>query len=322
MKILFAGSPSIAIPCLLSLGKEHELVAVLTNPPSPQGRGKTLLPTAVARAAREAHGEGLPIFEFETLGSKERQMITLHKPDILVAFAYGKIFGPKFLSLFPWGGINVHPSLLPRHRGSSPIQQAILDGDSKTGVSVQRIALEMDTGDLLAVEEVPLHGRETAASLSELCAGIGARLCVDVLTTLERGEARSKPQIGEASYCRKILKEEGLLDWSRHTAELDRMIRAFDPWPGAFSFLKGQRLSILGAEPYGSRNTQDKSDALPNVAPGTIIGIDKARGILVRTGDGLMALTKLQLSGRKALSHKDFVNGLRNIEGLLLGNAP
>lgn len=319
MRVLFAGSPAIAVPSLESIAKEHRLAAVLCNPPSPQGRGKATLPTPVAQALPRLSAGAVPLFEYDKLGLVERQRIAELKPDILVAFAYGKLFGPKFLALFPKGGINIHPSLLPHHRGSSPIQQAILDGDKKTGVSVQRIALEMDSGELLAVEEINLGGRETSACLSERCALIGAKLCIDVLGAIEKGEETGWPQQGEATYCRKIKKEDGLIDWAKPARELDAMIRAFDPWPGSYTFIKGQRLNIIAAEPYTGTLPQAGGEALPNVPPGTIIGIDKACGIVVSTGRGTIALTRLQLSGRKALSYKDFANGLRDIVGLLLG---
>ena len=319
MRVLFAGSPAIAIPSLEAIAEEHELAAVLSNPPSPQGRGKEILPTPVAQAIPRISGGTVPLFEFEKLGPDERQRIADLKPDILVAFAYGKLFGPKFLALFPTGGINIHPSLLPRHRGSSPIQQAILDGDEKTGVSVQRIALKMDSGELLAVEEFSLDGRETAFLLSDRCASIGARLCIDVLGAIEKGRETSWPQRGEATYCRKIQKEDGLIDWTRPARALDAMIRAFDPWPGSYSFIKGQRLNILAAVPYPGNLAQIPGEALPNAPPGTIIGLDRASGIVVSTGKGFLALTRLQLSGRKALSYKDFANGLRDIDGLALG---
>ncbi len=319
MRVLFAGSPAIAVPTLEAIAREHELAAVLSNPPSPQGRGKATLPTPVAQAISGISGSAAPLFEFEKLGLAERQRIADVKPDILVAFAYGKLFGPKFLSLFPKGGINIHPSLLPRHRGSSPIQQAILDGDEKTGVSVQRIALEMDSGELLAVEEFNLDGSETAALLSERCAHIGARLCADVLGAIQKGEEKSWPQQGEATYCRKIQKDDGLIDWAKPAGELDAMIRAFDPWPGSFSFIKGQRLNILAASVYSGSLARASGEALPKVPPGTIIGIDRARGIVVSTGEGFLSLTTLQLSGKKALSYKDFANGFRDLAGLTLG---
>ena len=330
MRVVFAGSPPIAVPSLLRIAGAHQVVGVLTNPESAQGRGKEILPTAVASAAREKLGEGLPILAFERLDGSARQAVAALEPDILVAFAYGKIFGPKFLALFPKGGINIHPSLLPRHRGSSPIQQAILDRDGETGVSIQGIALEMDSGDLYAVEKVPLAGIETAETLSERCASIGARLALEVLDAIERGLASPVAQEGEPTFCRKIAKEDGLIDWNASCLDIDARIRAFNPWPGSYSYLNGQRLNILESSPYLASPflaapylaAPCMAEALPNAAAGTIIGMDKAMGIVVKTGEGLIALKKLQFSTRKALSYKDFANGLRNLAGLKFEEAP
>ncbi len=315
MRVLFAGSPAIAVPALLEIAARHEVVGVLTNPESAQGRGKEILPTAVEAAARERLGAGLPILKPERLDAAARAAVAALAPDILVAFAYGKIFGPKFLALFPRGGINVHPSLLPRHRGSSPIQQAILDLDAETGVSVQALALEMDSGDLYAAERLPLSGEETAAALSERCAALGARLAAAVLDDIQAGRAAPRPQEGTPTYCRKIAKEDGLVDWTEPAAAIGAKIRAFNPWPQAYSFLGGRRLNLLEAATASGQ-------ALPNPPPGTIIGLDKARGIVVTTGEGCLALRKLQFAAKKALSYKEFANGLRGLAGMRFADEP
>lgn len=322
MKVLFAGSPAIAVPSLLRIAEKHSIVGILTNPPSAQGRGKEILPTAVAVTARERFGDTLPILALDRLDARAREEVSALDADILVAFAYGKIFGPKFLSLFPKGGINIHPSLLPRHRGSSPIQQVILDGDGETGVSIQRIAIEMDSGDLFAVEKFALSGRETTEALTERCAAIGADLAAEVLDAIESGTAIASAQEGTPTYCRKISKDDGLIDWNLPSADIDARVRAFYPWPGAYTYLNKQRLNILEAILYPADDFPAFAEALPNTAAGTIIGMDKARGIVVRTGEGLIALRKLQLSTRKALSYKEFANGVRSLAGLRLESAP
>ncbi|PKL07199.1 MAG: methionyl-tRNA formyltransferase [Spirochaetae bacterium HGW-Spirochaetae-9] len=318
MRVLFAGSPDIAVPTLLTVAQRHMVVGILTNPESARGRGKEILPTAVALSAREHFGSELPILAPEKLDGTSREAVAALAPDILVVFAYGRIFGPQFLALFPKGGINIHPSLLPRHRGSSPIQQAILDRDGETGVSVQRIALEMDSGEIFAAEKIALEGRETAGSLSERCSTIGARLAASVLDAMDAGRALASPQVGSPSYCRKIAKEDGLIDWSLSSLDIDARVRAFDPWPGACSYLEGQRLNIHEAQPC----VEPEDKALLNTPAGTIIGLDKARGIIVKTGEGFIALRKLQFAARKVLSYKDFANGMRKLEGLRFESAP
>jgi len=315
MRILFAGSPDIAVPTLRALVREHHVVGVLTNPESAKGRGRTLTSTPVGTAARELLGLACPVIAPATLGAAARAEVAALKPDILVAFAYGRIFGPKFLALFPRGGINVHPSLLPHYRGSSPIQQAILDMVPETGVSVQRIAPEMDTGDLLCVEKILLTGRETSGSLSVVAAEKGAQLTLVALSAMEAGRDEAVPQRGQPSWCQKIGKEDGLVDWRLPCIQIDARIRAFNPWPMAYTFLRGQRLNLLESFPYPDKEGQS---ALPKALPGTIIRIDKADGILVQTGAGVLGLRVVQLSARKALPSVQFANGVRDLPGTLL----
>jgi methionyl-tRNA formyltransferase len=281
----------------------------------------------VAQAAEARFGKAVPIFEFERLGAQAREHIAPLAPELLLVFAYGKIFGPKFLALFPRGGLNIHPSILPRHRGSSPIPQAILDRDEETGVSIQGLATEMDCGDIYALEKIPLQGREGALALSEACAAIGADLAVKVLDQIARGVAQPRPQEGPPTYCAKIAKEDGCIDWGRESYTIDAQVRAFEAWPQAFTFLDGQRLAILEAQPWSPPGDLDTSspleapiilDALPAQACGTILGMDRKCGIIVKTGSGFLALRRLQLAGKKALSYKEFANGARNLIGKLL----
>ena len=315
MRVLFAGSPAIAVPTLEKIAHMHEVVGVVTNPPSASGRSKTPSATDVALAADKLFGDSVPVFTFDRLGKDAREAVAKLSPDILVVFAYGKIFGPKFLELFPKGGINIHPSLLPLHRGASPIQNAILSRDAETGVSVQKLAMEMDCGDIFAVQRIDLRGNETGSSLSEVSSRIGADLATKVLSDIEEGRADPKPQSGEISYCAKISKEDGLVDWNMGTLEIDARIRAFEPWPLAYTFLDSQRLSILEAQVCDDFSVERLQGALPPLLPGTILAIDRSKGIVVRTGDGYLALTRLQVSARKALHYKDFANGVRNLVG-------
>jgi len=320
LRVLFAGSPEIAVPALEAIvASHHEVAAVLTNPDSRVGRGLKVEQTPVASAARRIFGEQIPIFTFETLNAEARSRISVCRPDILVSFAYGKIFGPKFMALFPRGGINVHPSLLPRWRGSSPIQHAILAMDSETGISIQTIAPEMDTGDLLLVSRIPLGGRETTRTLSEHCARLSAPLVVEVLDQIERGTAKARPQIGAPTYCSKISKEDGLIDWKRTSREIDARIRAFDPWPGSYTFLRGMRLSILEAEPFDDFSSSVVSGHVTNVQPGAIIAVIAPKGMVVQTGQGFLAVKQLQLATRKATGYREFANGMRDLVGTILG---
>jgi len=274
----------------------------------------------VAEAALSVFRGAVPILAFERLGAEARESVLALSPDILVSFAYGKIFGPKFLALFPLGGVNVHPSLLPKYRGSTPIPAAILNRDKETGVSVQRLALGMDEGDILGVDRIRLSGFENAEDLSEMAALVGADLLSRVLEDIAVGKEHAEPQVGEVSYCSLIEKEDGRIDWFASVLEIDARIRAFYPKPGAFTFLKGQRLSVLDAFPYpGVTFAAPSGLDFEEAVPGTILGLDRSRGLMVQVKGGLLALRRLQLQHKKALRYREFANGIRDIAGLVLG---
>jgi len=311
LRVLFAGSPAIAVPSLEAVYSQDgiELAGVLTNPDSPKGRHGTPQPTEVAEAAQKLN---VSVLKPLKLDSPIREQIGLLNPDILVSFAYGRIFGPKFLSLFPLGGINIHPSLLPKYRGPSPIQAAILNRDTETGITVQTLALEMDQGDILAVEQMPLSGRETASSLSELAAQKGAQLLIEVLIKIANGTiTRTAQNHSEASYCALISRDDGLIDWNLSAAQIEAKIRAFDPWPLCRTVHNDRELFILEAGIFKGQE--------PIKSPGQVLGIDKNNGILIQTGDGILSVTRLQYQAKKALFWRDFLNGVRDFSETQLG---
>ena len=320
MRIVYAGSPDIsAVPLeyLLVEGK-HEIAAVLTNPPSMQGRSKELIPTAVALAVmkenekRSSHN-AIPILTPERLNGSVRNYIQSLDCDILVCFAYGKIFGPKFLSLFPKGGINLHPSLLPKYRGCAPVPAAILNRDKETGITVQRLALEMDCGDILLQKTIELTGRETAQTLLERASGMGGSMISEVLSRIETGTEKPVKQEGEkACYCTMLCKNDGSIDWNQSALDIDARIRAFTPWPGAYTTVQNTVLRIHEASVYDKTYIPEAADS-PN---GTVIAVDKAKGILVKTGEGILVLTNLQWQSKKAMHWKDFLNGSKNFIGM------
>jgi len=320
VRILFAGSPDIAIPSLVRLSLEHEIVGVLTNPESAKGRGMAVAGTSVARVALELFGDKVPILAFERLGAEAREAVAALKPELLASFAYGRIFGPKFLALFPRGGVNVHPSMLPKYRGPTPIQAAILARDGETAVTVQRIALEMDSGDILGVARIPLSGLENADDIAEVAAILGADLLSRVIEEIEEGRESSTPQEGVPSYCSMLKKEDGLIDWSAGVLDIDARVRAFSPWPGAFTYLRDLKLDLLESLPFPGVTfaAGPASFDFEDPVPGTILGLDKARGIMVKTKDGLIALRRLRLQNKKALPYKEFANGVRDLVGVVL----
>lgn len=310
MRILFAGSPDVAVQSLESLvAAGHTIVGVLTNPPAPRGRGLGVSRTAVATAASRL---GLPVLTPERLGKEERDTIAALNPELLVVFAYGRIFGPKFMALFPRGGINAHPSLLPRWRGCAPIPFAILNRDPVTGVSIQRVSPRVDAGDVLRHSVIDLDGTETTETLSAVCGRLGAELLCQVVGAMQSGTELGVPQDeSAATYSRELSKDDGRIDWAGAAVDLDARVRALVPWPLAFTSLGPDRLAILESRPYPDETGDD--------ATGTVISVDKSSGIMVQTGHGLMAILRLQLQGRKAMGFKDFANGARGLVGTRLG---
>ncbi len=317
MRVLYAGTPRIAVPALDAVVRSrHELVGVLTAPDRQSGRGRAMRASPVKERAREI---GVPVLQPERLGGDTRVELSMLEPDLLACFAYGKIFGPRFLALFRCGGLNVHPSLLPRHRGPAPIPAAILAGDVETGVTVQGIARETDAGDIYAQERIPLTGTETTESLTELCAAIGAQLLVQAISRIDDGTASPTPQDeGLATHTRLVRKEDGLVDWTLPSESIDRMVRAYTPWPRAYTSFRGETLSILESAP--ASNVPDGSGA-GDAVPGQVLRVDTSLGILVQTGSGRLALRRLQLQSRKPLDWRSFLNGVPDFIGAVLGGS-
>jgi len=312
MRLLFAGSPAIALPTLDALHPAFDVCGILTNPDRPSGRGRQSAETDVSLRARTL---GIPLLKPERLDGEARDAVRRLSPELLVVVAYGRIFGPKFLGLFPKGAVNLHPSLLPKYRGPSPIPAAILAGDAQSGVTVQRLSLKMDAGDILLQKVIPLSGIETTQSLTEEAACIGAGMMVEVISNLDRLAGRPQDE-SAASYCRLVGKDDGRVDWRRSAVEIDRMVRAYFPWPEARTIFRGSGLQILEAVPVPAG--LEPSVVVP-APPGSVVGVDNHLGILVQTGDGLLALRKLKLQSKKALNWKDFLNGVHDFIGSDLG---
>ncbi len=329
MRILYAGSPDCSAEVLKELhklleGTGNEIVAVLTNPPSSKGRHHDLTPTPTGQVAAEL---GLSVLTPEKLDGSAREAVAAYSPDLLVCFAYGRIFGPKFMALFPQGGINYHPSLLPQYRGCAPVPAAIWNMEKVTGFTVQKLAQKMDSGDILLQKQYTMTGKETADSLLHIAAEEGAPMLRDAILAIQSGNAQGKPQDDEkATYCKMFCKEDGEIDWNRSAAEIDAIIRACTPWPGAFTTVNGTVLKIVEAAVYsaedGANNsTAGATDVSGAACPGTVTGMDKAQGILFQTGSGLLAARVLQWQAKKAMPFKDFLNGSRNFIGSVCGMA-
>ncbi len=328
IRILYAGSPEPAAKTLKILIEKSsaagfEVAGVLTNPPSAKGRHKELIPTPVAQVASELSTEDkpIPVFTPAHLDGDARDLISPLKCDVLVCFAYGHIFGPKFLAMFPMGGMNLHPSLLPKYRGCTPVPAAILNRDTETAFTVQTLSLGMDEGLILSQEKISLTGTETGGSLLDAAAERGAELIVELLREASStGKLKEGiPQEGEPSYTGIITKEDGKLDWNQSALSLDAKIRAYCPEPGTFCGFtnsgKEENLRVLEAVVLESPCTPETAE---NAKPGTVLAFDKPSGIWIKTGDGILCVKKLQKQGKNVMSYKDFMNGTRDFIGTLL----
>jgi methionyl-tRNA formyltransferase len=273
---------------------------------------------------------GLPVLQPERLDAEARSEVQRLGPDLLVVVAYGKIFGPKFLALFPRGGINLHPSLLPRHRGPSPLQAAILAGDRETGVSIQYLAREMDAGDIIAQERTEIGPDTTVTELHDQLGRRGAELLTGALGEISRGTVTATPQNPEnATYCKKVSRADGELTWREPAVDIHRKVRALTPWPGVRCRWNEVSVQITetvlpdraqgdGGDAHGSVGATGHEEAGP---PGRVLAVDSTLGILVQTTDGVLAIRRLKQHARNELDFRSFVNGNPEIIGSVLQQA-
>jgi methionyl-tRNA formyltransferase len=304
MKVIFAGASQFSLPALKELASsKHKICAVYTKPDQPAGRGLKLTPTPVKSLALS---HNLPIFQPISFKNIETQKeLSSLNADIFIDVAYGLLLPEAVLNIPKYGCVNIHPSLLPRFRGAAPIQRAILSGDTVTGVTIMRIDAGLDTGDIYKQELLPIDKSDTGETLSEKAALMGAKLLIEVLDKIENGFATATPQKAdqEIVYANKLSKEEGKIDWYKGAAEIERMVRAFIPWPIAYTLLDNNYIRIWEATV--------KNDS-PQIPPGTIISADK-NGINIATGNGILCLLKIQLPGGKPLAVQDILNAHKEL---------
>lgn len=316
-RIVFMGSPDFALPALLELiASAYEVVAVYTQPDRPAGRGRTLHPPAAKQLAL-AHG--VPVFQPAKVSAPDSadELVRL-APDLMITAAYGQILRQPVLDVPRRGVLNVHASLLPRHRGAAPVAAAILAGDEETGVTIMQTELALDTGPILAQRRVPISPHDTAGTLTDRLAEEGAGLLMEVLPAWLDGSLVPTPQDdSQATYARTLKKEAGQIDWALPAEHIWRQVRAVTPWPGAFTHLDGDILRLLDTWPLAA-----DGDGAP---PGTVVpcppGADAPgdAGFAVATGQGLLAVLRVQLAGRRALPAADFLRGQRALMGKGLG---
>ena len=303
------GTPEFAVPALTSLVKsEHEVVAVYTQPDEPSGRGRKLIPPPVKNKALSF---GLNVLQPASLRmNDEVERLKEFRPGVIVVAAYAQMLPQRVLDVPAHGCLNIHPSLLPRHRGASPVAAAILAGDEVTGVSIMLMDRGMDTGPVLAQRPVRMMDWDTTGSLTVKLADLGAQLLTDVLPHWLEGEVEPQNQDNsEATYSKLIKKEDGWIDWSRPAVQLWRQARAYHPWPGCYTTWQSRLLKIIECVPLSGSGER-----------GTVISLDtdQVPPVGVVTGNGVLGLLKLQLEGKRVVMAEEFLRGHRGFTGSVL----
>lgn len=302
--VIFMGTPAFAVPTLAQLIAQHTVQAVVTQPDRPAGRQRQAQPSPVKQYAL-AHG--IPVLQPERIRRAEAiAELKRWTPDVYVVAAFGQILPQNVLDIPLMGSINVHASLLPRWRGAAPIQASIRAGDTETGITIMKMDAGLDTGPILSMRSIRIWPEDTSQTLHDKLAELGATLLIETLPGYLTGTLEPKPQPeAGVTFAPQIEKEEGNINWSQSAEAIERLIRAFTPWPGTYTFWNGQALRILHA-----------SISKGSAAVGMVVGHE--RGAAVGTGDGLLVIDEVQLAGRKALPISAFLRGHADLIGATL----
>ena len=310
MKIVYMGTPDFAVPPLAALVKAgYEVTAVITQPDKPKGRGKTLLPTPVKE---EAMKHEITVYQPQKVRDPEFvEVLKNLAPDMIVVAAFGQIIPKEILDMPKYGCINIHASLLPKYRGAAPIQQAVIDGEKESGVTIMKMGMGLDTGDMISQAVVTLSEDETGGSLFDRLAETGASLLIQTIPSIENGTATytKQPEESPTPYAAMITKKMGLLDFSRNAEVLERLVRGMNPWPSAYTYLNNKTLKVWKAAVEDAESGKS--------APGTIVGVDK-KGIHVACGEKILVLQEVQLEGKKRMETDAFLRGYQVTEGTIL----
>ncbi len=310
MKVIFMGTPDFSVGTLEALIKAgHEVVLAVTQPDKPKGRGKEMQFTPVKECAMRY---GIPVFQPVKVRQPECiEELRKYQADIMVVVAFGQILPKEILEMTPYGCVNVHASLLPKYRGAAPIQWAIINGETESGVTTMQMNEGLDTGDMLLKTVIPFEEKETGGSLHDKLAEAGAKLCVETLEGLQAGSIVPEPQ-GEmtTSYAKMLDKQLGNIDWKQSAVEIERLIRGLSPWPSAYTNWNGKTMKIWSA------NAQE---GIKSAEEGTIVRVEKD-AFYVQTGDGHLKITELQIPGKKRMDAGAFLRGYEVKEGNVLSN--
>lgn len=310
MRAIFMGTPEIAaevLKCLLA--SKHEIVAVVTQPDRPKGRGKELAISPVKAIAKE---HGLPVLQPEKVKTPEAvAQLAKWNPEVILVVAFGQILSKEILTLPKYGCINVHASLLPEYRGAAPIQWAVIDGKEKTGITIMRMDEGVDTGAMICSEEVTITAEETGGSLHDKLAAIGGPLLLRALEQIEEGTAEYTPQNHEAhTYAKMLRKELGRIDFTKSAEELERLIRGLNPWPSAYTYRDGKMVKFWKASV-----SYEKFEACPC---GTLVSV-KDGMLWIMTGDGVLQIQELQPEGKRRMTTEEFLRGYPLTPGMVFG---
>jgi methionyl-tRNA formyltransferase len=309
MRVVFLGTPEFAVPSLRALAARHQVAAVFTQPDRPKGRGNKLAESPVKLAARELE---IPVHQPERIRRPPNvDVLQSFDTDLMVVVGYGQLIPQSIIDLPRHGILNVHASLLPAYRGAAPIQWAIANGETRTGVTIMQIDAGLDTGDMLLAHLVAIDPDETAPELSARLAPIGAELLIEAISQIEAGTAeREKQNESEATLAPILKKEDGLIDWSRSAQEIYNRLRGFTPWPGAHTTFRDGQLLILRARPAEERG----------IGHGRIRA-GKRRLFVGCDGDSTLELLEVQLAGKSRMTAEAFLNGYRPSEDELVGDS-
>lgn len=310
MRVIFMGTPEFSVGTLQAIYEAgHEVCLVVTQPDKPKGRGHAMQYTPVKEYALEKNIEVFQPIKIREAEAVEK--LKSYQADIIVVVAFGQILSKDILDMCPYGCINVHASLLPKYRGAAPIQWVIVDGEKESGVTIMQMNEGLDTGDMIAKVVVPIEEKETGGSYHDKLAVAGAKLCVETMEEIESGKAVRTPQQEEDScYAKKLTKELGCIDFKKEAVEIERLIRGLNPWPSAYTSLDGKTLKVWQADVI-EKEYEGKV--------GMIVEKTK-KSLIVKTAKGALAITELQLAGKKRMTTESFLLGYPVETGTMLGN--